>query len=69
MLVDKIQHSTRLQLETDHFPGKSFRLKKNHPLGKIKVQTLYKIETEKKPTKRKHRRRETRGTRLPPSIF
>lgn len=30
--VDKIQHSIRLQLETDRFPGKSFRLKKNRPL-------------------------------------
>ena len=50
MLTDEIQHSTRLQLETDHFPGKSFQLKKNHPLGNIKVKTLYKIETEEKPT-------------------
>ena len=50
MSVNEIQHSTRLQLETDHFPGKSFQLKKNHPLGKIKVKTLYKIENEEKPT-------------------
>ena len=48
---EEIQHSTRLQLETDHFPGESFQLKKNHPLGNIKVKILYKIETEKKPTK------------------
>ena len=44
--IDKIQHSTRLQLETNHFPGKSFQLKKNHPLGNIKVKTLYKIEID-----------------------
>ena len=50
MTTDEIQHSTRLQLETNHFPGKSFQLKKNHPLGNIKVKTLYKIETEEKPT-------------------
>ena len=49
--VGEIQHSTQLQLETDHFQRKSFQLKKNHPLGKIKVKTLYKIETEEKPTK------------------
>ena len=49
--TDEIQHSTILQLETDHFPRKSFQLKKNHPLGNIKVKTLYKIETEEKPTK------------------
>ena len=48
--TDKIQNLTRLQLETDHFPGKSFQLKKNHPLGKIKVKTLYKIEIEEKPS-------------------
>ena len=47
---DEIQHLTRLQLENNHFPGKSFQLKKNHPLGNIKVKTLYKIETEEKPT-------------------
>ena len=44
--TDEIQHSTRLQLETDYFPGKNFQLKKNHPLTNIKVKTLYKIETE-----------------------
>jgi hypothetical protein len=44
--TDEIQHSTRLQLETDYFSGKSFQLKKNHPLANIKVKTLYKIETE-----------------------
>ena len=49
-MIDEIQHSTRLQLETDHFLGKIFQLKKNHPLGNIKVKTLYKIETEEKPT-------------------
>ena len=38
--VDEIQHSTRLQLETDHFPRKSFQLKKNHPLGNIKIKIL-----------------------------
>ena len=38
--TDEIQHSTRLQLETDYFPGKSFQLKKNHPLANIKVKTL-----------------------------
>ena len=50
MSIDEIQHSTRLQLEIDHFPGKSLQLKKNHPLGNIKVKTLYKIETEEKLT-------------------
>ena len=44
--TDEIQHLTRLQLETDYFPGKSFQLKKNHPLANIKVKTLYKIETK-----------------------
>ena len=48
--TDEIQHSTRLQLETDYFPGKSFQLKKNHPLANIKVKTLYKIETEEMST-------------------
>ena len=48
--IDEIQHSNKLKLEIDHFPGKSFHLKKNHPLGNIKVKTLYKIETEEKPT-------------------
>ena len=51
MSINEIQYSTKLQLETDHFLGKSFQLKKNHPLGNIKVKTLYKIETEEKPTK------------------
>ena len=50
MSTNEIQHSTILQLETDHFLGKSFQLKKNHPLGNIKVKTLYKIEIEEKPT-------------------
>ena len=50
ILIDEIQHSTRLQLETDYFPGKNFQLKKNHPLANIKVKTLYKIETEEMPT-------------------
>ena len=44
--TDEIQHSTRLQLETNYFPRKSFQLKKNQPLGNIKVKTLYKIETK-----------------------
>ena len=48
--VDKIQHSTQLHLETNHLPGKRFQLKRNHPLGKTKVKTLYKIKTEQKPT-------------------
>ena len=50
MAIGEIEHSTRLQLETEHFLGKSFQLKKNHPLGNIKVKTLYKIETEENAT-------------------
>jgi len=49
VLVEEVHHLTRLQLESDHFPGKSFRLKRNHPLGKTKIKTLYKISIEKKP--------------------
>ena len=35
-------------MEIDHFLGKSFQLKKDHPLGKTKVKILYKISIEKK---------------------
>ena len=51
VLAEEIQHSTRLQLEDDHFLGKSFHLKRNHSLGKTKLKTLYKISTEQKPAK------------------
>ena len=50
MSTNEIQHSTRLQLETNYFLGKSFQLKKNRPLANIKVKTLYKIETEEMST-------------------
>ena len=46
--IDEIHHLTRIQLETNQFLGKSFQLKNNHPLGEVKVKTLYKIETEEK---------------------
>ena len=49
VLVEEVHQSTRLQLKSDHFPGKSFRLKRNHPVGKTKIKTLNKISTEKKP--------------------
>ena len=39
---------TRLKLESNHFLGKSFRLKRNHPLEKTETKTLYKISTEQK---------------------
>ena len=48
VLVEEAHQSTQLQLEIDHFPGKSFQLKKHHPLGKTKVKTLHKISTKKK---------------------
>ena len=69
MLVDEIQHSTWLQLETNQFPGKSFQLKKNHPLGKIKVKTLYKIETEKKPTEENIEEDKPGEQNSPPQYF
>ena len=47
--VNEIQHLSQLQLEVDHFLGKSFQLKRNHSLGKTKLKTLYKISTEQKP--------------------
>ena len=67
--TDEIQHSTRLQLETDHFPSKSFKLKKNHPLGNIKVKTLYKIETEEKPTEQNIEEEKPREQDFRPAIF
>ena len=48
VLVEELQHSTRLQLQSNHLPGKIFRLTKNHPLGKTEIKTLYKISTEQK---------------------
>ena len=32
----------------DHFLGKIFQLKRDHPLGKTKLKTLYKISSENK---------------------
>ena len=46
--VEELQHSTRIKLESNYFLGKSFRLKRNHPLGKTEIETLYKISTEQK---------------------
>ena len=69
MSTDEIQHLTRLQLETDHFPGKSFQLKKNHPLGNIKVKTLYKIKTKKKPTEENIEEEKLGEQEFPPKYF
>ena len=68
MLMDEIQQSTRLQLETDHFQGNIFQLKKNHPLGNIKVNILYKIETEEKPTEENIEDEKLRENDFPPNI-
>ena len=37
-----------IQLESNHLPGKIFRLKRNHPLGKTRIKPLNKISTEQK---------------------
>ena len=47
--VEELQNLTWLKLESDHFPGKRFWFKRNHPLGKTEIKTLYKISTEQKP--------------------
>ena len=54
------------QWKTDHFPENSFQLKKNHPLGNIKVKTLYKIETEEKPTEENIEEEKPREQDFPP---
>ena len=73
VLVEEAHQSTRLQLEIDHFPGKSFQLKKDHPLGKTKVKTLYKISTEKKSeqdnTKEEKKEKKTPPPRPPPCLY
>ena len=46
--VEELQHSIRMQLESDHFPGKRFKLKRNHHLGKTEIKILYKISTKQK---------------------
>ena len=67
--INEIQHLTYLQLITNHFPGKRFQLKKNHPLGKTKVKTLYKIATEQKPTEENIEEEKPGEQDFPPNIL